>query len=232
MVKKMIQKEKLVEVKRKLNYEVYIAAILITIFFFVAGLAIGDYFAYQRVDDIGVYQKAISAFLTLSELKGELQANQSADYCNLSWDDVWKEKVEIGRLLTALELKLGKEDPAILEQKRIYNEVQFRTYKLVEKINENCDKKWDIILFFYTNKKSNTGGDYGLSELQGYVLDTVYERDKEGVKIFSFDINLLDKSTSELANSYNITTAPAMVINSKAYLKFMNENEIQRIFEK
>ena len=227
----MVKKEKLVEVKRKLNYEVYIAAILITIFFFVAGLAVGDYFAYQKVDDIGVYQKAISAFLTLSEIKGELQANQSADYCNLSWDDVWKEKVEIGRLLTALELKLGKEDPAILEQKKIYNKVQFKTYNLVEKINENCDKKWDIILFFYTNKKDDTGGDYALCGLQGYVLDTVYERDKEGAKIFSFDINMLDESTSKLANSYNITTAPALVINGEAYLKFMSENEIQRTFK-
>lgn len=218
------------QLKRRPNYEVYIIAVLLVIMVFVAGIFVGNYFAYEKAENLRISQMAISAFLALSELKEESFGNKTESYCNLSWGDVWLEKVEVGSILSSLEKKLGKTDPKVKEQKILYNELQFKTFKLVDTINKNCGKNWSIILFFYTNSEENEFGDYRLSELQGYVLDTLYESDKENIKIFSFEAELFDEYLNEsLIQNYNITSIPALVLNGETYNKFMSKNEIKEI---
>jgi hypothetical protein len=218
------------QVKRKVHYEAYLIAVLLASLFFISGMFVVDYFSYNELKDISVYQKAISAFLAISELKGETLDAQISNYCELSWEDVWLEKVEVGNLLVILESKLGKDDPAILEQKKIYNEIQYRTFYLVNKINNNCTKNWDIILFFYTNDKKSDS--FKRSELQGYVLDSIYEYDKEKIKIFAFDVALADPNTIQLIQEYNVTSTPALVINGETYNEFINKNGILEILQK
>ncbi len=211
------------KIKRKINHEIYIIALLITSIFFVAGITVGDYIAYQKADSLEVSQKAISAFLRLSEVKNKILENQSK--CNLNWGEIWNEKVEIGNILAALELRFGKEDEKIIKQKKIYNEVQFNTLRLVNEIKKDCNYNWTTILFFYTNKQ----GSSELSELQGYALDTVYNMNREKIKIFSFDININDVYTRRLMEEYDIVNIPSIVIDNKVYGRFMSRNEIQQV---
>lgn len=218
------------KLERKPNYGVYMIALLLAAMVFVVGIFVGNYFAYEKAENLDISQKAIYAFLALSELKEESFSNNAAAYCNLSWNDVWLEKVEVGSILASLEQKLGKENAEVREQKILYNEIQFKTFKLVNDINENCGKNWSIILFFYTNDKKSELGDYKLSELQGYVLDTIYQSDTENVKIFSFERELFDESLEEqLIQQYNITLIPALVINGETYNRFMSKNEVKDI---
>lgn len=219
-------------VKRKVNYGLYIAAVLISALFFISGVVIGDYFAYQKVNSLDISQNAMSALLKLSELKGEILQKELASYCNLSWSDVWQEKVSAGDLLGSLEVKLGKSDPRIVEQKYIYNELQARTLKLVEDINDNCGLNWTIILFFYTNDKDSTLGSSEQCAVQGSVLDTVHDNYEDNVKIFSFDMGALDSLSSGLVEEYNITHVPTLVINKEVYTEFMSRNEIIQIIAK
>jgi len=218
------------KLKRKISFKAYLIALLITLIFFSFGILVGKYFAYQQLDTLRLSQKAISAFFSLFELRGAI-LNKTA-YCNLSWSDLWKEKVEIGEILTELELRLGKTNKRVIEQKIIYNEVQFKTLKLAEKVNKECRYNWTLILFFYTNNKKDKKGDYELSELQGYVLDTIYEIDREKIKIFSFDINALDNETQKLIANYSIKSVPSLVINKKLYEGFRSKYEIQKIIGK
>jgi len=215
---------------RKVNYEVYLIAILLAAMLFIAGIFIVDYFSYKKLEDVSVYQKAISAFLVMSEIKFNTFNESFSEYCDLSWEDVWYEKVEVGNLLTILESKLGKNDPAIIEQKKMYNEIQYRTFKIVDNINKNCSKGWDIILFFYTNDKKS--GDYERSELQGYVLDSIYNLDQDKVKIFAFDNGNLGDNELKLVEQYNITSTPSLVINGETYNEFINKNGILEILRK
>ena len=220
------------KVKRRINYDVYTIALGIAVLFFISGIFVGDYFAYKKVESLDISQRAMSALLSLSELKGEIIQNETSVYCNLSWSDVWAEKVAAGQLLASLESKLGKTDPKIIEQKRIYNEVQFRTLKLVESIKENCNLNWTIIIFFYTNSKNSTMGNYNQCELQGSALDTLYDRNKDNIKIFSFDVDALDSLSQGLADYYNITRVPTLIINKAVFERFMSRNEITQIINK
>lgn len=218
------------EKNKKVRFEVYIIAILVASGFFIAGIAIRDFVAYDKLGEISAYQKTISALLEVSEIKGELLQIDSEDYCNLSWDDVWKEKVEIGNILGMLETKLGKQDPKVLEQKKMYNKVQLSTLNLVKNINENCDYDWDIIVFFYTNNKTSELGDYELGSLQGSVLDTIYQADKENIRIFSIDAELLDQEIRDsFFEEYGLNSTPSVIINEEGYDRFMSRNEILEI---
>ena len=215
--------------KRKINFEVYLIALLITFVFFVLGIIVGDYIAYKKMDSLSISQKAIFAFFSASEFKN---LENKTNYCNLSWSDIWEEKVGIGEVLSALELRFGKTNEKVIEQKRIYNEVQFKTLGVVEKVNKVCKYEWDIILFFYTNDKNDLRGDYKLSEFQGYALDTLYEMDREKIKIFAFDINAFGESSKNLITEYNLSYYPSLVINGKIYKGFRSRYEIQKIIGK
>jgi hypothetical protein len=219
------------QVKRKVNLSFYILAVVITLFIFISGFIIGDYVAYKKAATLDGSQKAISSLLKLSEIKGETLINETGGYCNLSWEDIWSEKVEIGEILFALERKLGKTNPEILEQKKIYNEVQYYTLKLVNSINERCGYNWTIIVFFYTNEKEARPEEFEKGELQGYVLDTLYERNPEKIKIFSFDIAAGDNFTAVLMERYDIKTIPSVIINGKAYSGLRGRNEIETILK-
>jgi len=218
------------EKAKKVRLEAYVVALLVASGFFIAGIAIRDFAAYDQLNTISAYQKTISALLAVSELKGELLQSDSDDYCNLSWDDVWKEKVEIGNILGALETKLGKQNPQVLEQKAMYNKVQLSTLNLVKKINENCGYNWTVIVFFYTNNKTSELGDSERGSLQGSVLDTIYQADKENIKIFSFDAELMDEETRKsFFDEYELTTTPSLIINDIGYDRFMSKNEILEV---
>ncbi|MCX8159080.1 MAG: hypothetical protein N3D20_02210 [Candidatus Pacearchaeota archaeon] len=219
------------QTKRKIHYGVYVSAILVTLLFFIVGLMVGNYVAYKKVESLDITQKAILTLVDFANLKSEVFLNRSADYCDLGWDAIWEEKIVIGTILTSLEQKFGKTNKNVIEQKKLYQEVQLKTLNIIEKINEKCDKEWNIILFFYTNKKNDRMSDTKLSELQGYILDSLTTENAERVKIFAFDINLDDEETKTLIKKYNITSAPSLVINKKTYNRFMNKYEIQKIIE-
>mgnify|MGYP001619602711 CR=1 FL=1 len=219
------------KVKRKISYEKYLIAILVTSLFFISGIITGNFVAEQKVEDTESTVKAIWALLNLAELKEKFSENETINYCNLSWEYVWKEKVEIGSILASLEKRLGKDHEVVKEQKIIYNEVQAKTLRIVRIINRECGYDWSIILFFYTNEKNDEKGDYKLSELQGYALDTLYNADKEKTKIFAFDINAVGNLSSELIASYNVTYVPTLVINNEVYRRFVSGNEVARILK-
>ena len=214
-------------IKRKISYNKYIGAVLIAIFFVIAGVFIGNYIAENKSNELLISQKAVSALLELSKLKEECNITKNINYCNLSWGDIWKEKIATGQILDALETRLGKDNAKVLEQKTIYNEVQYNTLELVDKVNQECHYNWSIILFFYTNDKGDKMGDSKLSEIQGGVLDTLYNMDAN-VRIFSFDIGVDGTAVQNLLERYNITYVPSLVINEKAYQRFMTRDEIQR----
>jgi len=214
--------------KRKISYNKYIGAVLIAVFFIIAGVFIGNYLAENKSNDLLISQKAISALLELSKLKEECNVTRNINYCNLSWSDIWKEKVATGEILNALETRLGKDNARVLEQKAIYNEVQYNTFELVDKVNKECDYNWSIILFFYTNDKEDERGDYKLSEIQGSVLDTLYNLNAN-VRIFSFDIGVDGAAVQNLLKEFNITYVPSLVVNGEIYQRFMTRDEIQRV---
>lgn len=210
--------------KRKISWNVYLIALVFTLFIFLSGLFIGRAVTNSRADSLEISQKAFSALFDLATLK-EGKYNDTY-YCNLSWNDVWDEKVAMGSILARLENQLGKDNPKVVDLKRLYHDVQVKTLYLVEKSNLECDYNWDIVVFFYSNNKSD---NYVLSEVQGSVLDTIYNSNKDSLKVFSFDIHLDTELTKDLKNKYAVNSSPSLILNGKLYPGFLSKNEIKRI---
>ena len=141
------------KIKRKFSTGFYVLAILITLLIFLIGLGIGDYITQSKVRWIQNSEREIlNSFNEFNKKMVNIENRQ--EYCNLSWEDIWKEKVEIGTILAKLEENLGKDDEEVKEQKKIYNDVQIELKGILESIEENCNYNWTIILFFYTNDDS------------------------------------------------------------------------------
>jgi hypothetical protein len=206
------------QLKRKINYEIYLAALSFTLIFFILGIFTGNYIAHKKASNLDISQKDILARIEL------LNADKSY-ICNLSWGDLWEEKVESGKILTSLENRLGKDNWAVLEEKKIYNDIQINTLSKVSEYKEKCDPDWKIILFFYTNKEM-IDGDPELSNKQGYMLTTVYNIDMAHVKVFAFDINTGNEGVSKLIERYNLTYFPSLVIDNKVYNGLKSTSEI------
>jgi len=217
------------KVKRKVSIKFYLIATILTLFLFFAGIQIGDQLAKRRVADIELSQKVISIFFELFNKRMDIILNQE-ELCNITWDEVWQEKVFVGDILAKLEIKLGKTNPDVMKQKFTYNEIQAGVYELLNRINKKCNYNWSIILFFYTNDK-NMGEQFKLSELQGYTLDSLYNSDKDTIKILAFDASASSPKTKSLIEKYSIISFPYLVINNNGYGGFRSRYEINQILQ-
>ncbi len=210
------------KVKREIKKTKFVFALFVLIVLLIFSFSIGNYVSYKRTQQIDIAQKAIYAIYNLSLIEKDIEI------CNYSWEDIWKEKVEIGSIITQLESSFGKNNPRINEQKKIYNQVQINTLDKVIKINEFCGQNLHIIIYFYTNDKSRVK-EYRESEIQGSVLDTLYNLNPEKIRVFSFDMDIDEPKTKEILEKYDIEKAPSIVINNIKWEGIIDRNEIQRL---
>ncbi len=215
----------MVTVERKISKKKFFLILVLTSIIFSIGVFIGSKFTSHVIIDIEQSQEALKNQISGINLKNEIL--KKTDICSLSWDSIWKDKVELGNLVEILEKRLGKEDPKVISLKTDYQLVQVRTWLLLKEIKERCSIPTKIILFFYTNKKDDLKGDHKLSEAQGVVLNAIYQKYGSDVSIFSFDINIKNPAIETLMYIYGITNTPTLVIEDKTYIGFKSIPEIE-----
>ena len=96
----------------------------------------------------------------------------------------------------------------------------------IEEINEKCSQDFNIILFFYTNRKDDPLGKWQECEDQGYVL-TQLGRESNNTYVFSFDVNLYNPALNMLKYKYDIEKVPAIVINDTVIKGFKSLEELK-----
>ena len=212
-------------IKRKISRSAYIAVFCFVLLIFLLGTLAGDWIAGLKSKELDRNQQKLTLELTGLELKDKL-VNQK-DICNLTWQDIWEEKVQLGTKLNALESKFGKENEDVLFQKEIYELIEIRTMLLLEQMKQECDQNISIILFFYTNNENDSLGDSQACEDQGFIL-TQLGKELNNTHIFSFDINIDNPAVNTLKNNYNIKKVPAMVINGN-FSDYKTLDEIKKI---
>jgi hypothetical protein len=222
----MVAEEK---VHRRINIKFYLIAAVFTLLLFFLGIEIGNKLAQEKVADIELSQKVISVFFELFNKRMEVISNKN-ELCSITWEDIWQEKVAVGEILAKLELKLGKNNKDVIEQKKTYNEIQAGVYSLLNQINDKCSYNWSIILFFYTND-NKLGEQFKFSELQGYALDSLYNSDADKIKVLAFDSSAKSPKTQELIEKYNIKEFPYLIINNNGYNGFKSKYEITQILQ-
>ena len=213
------------KIKRRISKSSYFAAVCFIALIFLLGTLLGDWIAGLKSKELSTNQQKLTLELIGLELKDKLISQK--DVCNLTWQDIWEEKVELGTRINSLELRFGKENPEILNQKEIYGLIEIRTMLLLEEINEKCSQDFNIILFFYTNRKDDPLGKWQECEDQGYVL-TQLGREFNNTYVFSFDVNLYNPALNMLKYKYDIGKVPAMVINDTVIKGFKSLEELKK----
>jgi hypothetical protein len=217
----------MVEEKREISRNKFIFVFVVTAFIFIIGILIGTFFTNKIAESAQSQQDDLKKQILSLELKNELLKQQNA--CNVPWSDIWKEKIALGSEMSRLETRLGKEDTFVVNQKEYYSLVQLRTWLVLKELKERCNSDQILILFFYTNQKDDSKGNYLTSEDQGYILNKVYEWGPERVGIFSFDINIDDPALNTLKEMYNVEKAPTLIINDVPYEGFKDYGQLIEI---
>jgi len=109
-------------------------------------------------------------------------------------------------IISDLERKMGKDSKIVIERKKFYTLIELEHFEFIQKLNSECKREFDTILFFYSNEEN----DLQKSEDAGRLLDTLFLRNTENLIIYSFDINLDTSLIDDLKKRYNITSSPAM----------------------
>ncbi len=229
----MDKRKKIKEVNEETRQtsKLLVAAVIAAIVLFIFGLLLGNYIISSRLQ---VFQQSEQNLLTqLMGLEIRDQILDKSELCKLGWEDVWQEKVELGKMLTSLEVRLGKKNSDVMSRKEVYELIEIKTLFLVQEIKDNCHEDFDIILFFYTNKDNDPKGSAGGSEDQGLILDqVVFSHNEQGngkkVHVFAFDVNSKNPATKALVSKYYVEKVPTLIINREKY-DYLVQADIEKL---
>ncbi len=211
--------------RKRLNY---LAAFSVTALILIIGIFIGWQFTNYKFKNFQYEQEKLNLLIIGLDLK-ETIINEPG--CDLDIDRLMEDKVRVGGDVGLLEERLGKENKDVLLKKEFYQLVEVKTILLLNKISEECDLKYNIILFFYSNDEGDRL-EYKQSQDQGYILDNLYSRNKDKIAVFSFDINNKNPALILFRDKYNVKKAPTMVINGKIYEGMRGLTELESFIKK
>lgn len=211
---------------------IFIAALVLSIVMFVFGMLLGNYIANSKLSEFRQTEEHFIIDLVSFETK-ESVLNENV--CKLDMSELFEEKITLGKMMTELEKRMGKENEDVIAKKEIYELIEIKTLQYMERIKTECGDDFNIVLLFYTNRKGDTLGSVDGCEDQGKILDQiVYDREhSEGankVYVFVFDANSRNMATEALIEKYGITSVPSLVINGKAY-GYMIKEDIESLLE-
>lgn len=128
----------------------------------------------------------------------------------------------VGSKLSILETRFGKEDMRVLEQKKLYSEIEFKHFQIIKRLEGRCEKDYLPIFFFYSNQKNLESE----SERMGFILGKFKRQNTENVMIYSFDSNLDYSLIRDLKSQHNITSVPIVLINEENLVYIRNIDDL------
>ena len=190
---------------------IFITSLVIAIIVFVAGILLG-----YSLD--GMRNKDLLENLRQSELNTESYlvhqtfletfGGNECEVLTSRINDMKDLVTSIGSKLTSYSTKSmsESEDMDYLKRKYFISEIKFLT--LLQHLKENCEKKFVIILFFYTK-------DDATSTRQGYILTDLNEKYEDSLIILSLDKDYSDEPLIKtLKLKYNIKESSTLIINN------------------
>lgn len=183
---------------RRLLLSFFIATFLFVVLFSLARTA--SYWSYERLRD-HTNELALSVE-ALEKARASFSCNSSLLLTSSNLFDRAATK------LTLLEKRFGKADERVLEQKRIYSNLQYAHYLLARQFMTECSSDLRLFFFFYSNRNGMLQAE---SERMGFIL-TAFERgDPHSVIIYSFDKDLSSPVVDVLLEQYAISSVPIVV---------------------
>ena len=130
---------------------------------------------------------------------------------------------EVGGRINLLEKRFGKNDQRVLEQKKLYVQVELAHHSIIKRFNKQCRSDFIAIFYFYSNDKENQKKN----ELTSNILNAFKKLNQERVMIYSFDYNLDAKEINELKEKNKITFTPLILINERDLVNVQNIDDFE-----
>jgi hypothetical protein len=194
-----------------------IATVIFVDVFFIAHAV--SYFNYQGIK---TKNNILVEYINLADerLNNFVCDNKLMEESSLSLD-------EISIKLSLLEKRFGKDDLRVLEQKKLYSELENLHYELIKEFEKNCGLDFISVLFFYNNEREFEDE----SERMGFILTSFKQKALSNVMIYSFDCNLDSPIIDNLKEKYNITKCPIVVINEGEAFYLRNIIELDKYLD-
>ena len=195
----------------------FITLILLVLVVFSVGVVLGNTWKGAQSNEISKLLQGseleAESFLVEQELFESFETN-----CELTEKRLialTEDLSKLGKTLSAEDAKekLGDADYNFLKRK--YHLAQIRTYILLKKLQTDCGKSMDVILYYFAKNDAE-------SSKQGMILDELV-RDHD-LHVFAIEMNY-SKELKFLEDYYKITKAPSLVINYEKVLFGPTEKE-------
>lgn len=112
--------------------------------------------------------------------------------------------------------------------KKQYTQASIRTWILARNKARSCEMSFSPVLYFYSNDCSECIS-------QGEQLDKLKSlafQDSNQILVFTVDLNADDTVVTYLKEYYDITSAPSIIINDKAYQgRLFSADELFKVFK-
>lgn len=201
------------EQKKKIHSHVYLIALAITIFIFIAGISFGFFLNKEKIT-------------ILNENLQDLQIQQQDDEIEFVLA-VSKEKAcslileklngtidladELGKKVSFYEATERLQDPEYEGLKKQYTLTQIRYWLFLENAKSSCNKPIDTIVYFYSNVECSS------CTHQAAVLSYLKQTRPYDVAVFSLDVDTDLDSVRLVKDLFNITEVPTLIVNSRTY---------------
>ena len=206
---------------RRVRWQTYLAALIITAAVFATALYASAYFNDQRIEGIRTTQNNISIDILSLETQFDLLAEHSCE--DIAENSVLSSELRpLGTRLAYMESQNGIDESELLSLKRYYSLLQIKDLLLMKRVSEKCSLEPVFILYFYSNE-----GDCTECAQQGFVLTELSEEYPQ-LRIYSFDYHLDLSALRTLVYINDIPAdLPALVINDDLYTSFHSVEEIE-----
>ncbi len=205
---------------RAINKQKYVSVFAITTLIFISGILLGNHFSEKKMSELSEMTERIQ----LNTLGAELQfLIASKEPCRLlNESDLSDELHSIGSKLEFMENELGTDNKQVLNLKEYYQLLELRHWLLLKQAHEKCNQNFDLVMYFYTNKR-----ECDRCREQGGVL-TYLRQKNQRLNVYSFDDDLENSAMRTIKELYGVEESmPTLIINEKTYEGFMNSEQIE-----
>lgn len=216
-------------VRRKVNYQLYFIAGIISFIIFFSGFFLGWKLNVYKLDylrsDINSLHTDVQSSLLEFMFLDVMESNVSCNFLKERVSELGETANSIGKKIETYESSEKFENVEYKNLKNEYMDILLRYWLFSEKIKNSCQDDFMVVLYFYRNEPT-------CQECmnQGVVLDYYKRQLKDDVLIFPFDTGLNSPVASFLMKAFDITTIPSLVIEDVKYDGFVNRDELKNSF--
>ncbi len=165
--------------------KIFITALVFAAIIFLFGLLVGNYIVTSKMDEVRLSEESFIIDLLGMEMQDEISDEH---FCELDVEKSLRKKMVLGKMLTTLEERLGKENKDIIRKKEIYELIQIKIIKNLEKMKNECNRSNNILIYFYTNKQNDVMGSADDCNDESKIIENVVYDVNERIKKNESDV--------------------------------------------